>query len=216
MAKIIGLIQVKGGAGRSTVSTNLATLLSTKGKTALIDCDLPQGTSMSWYAMRAAEELTKNLTLITAHDHKELVKQIQNINQTFDYIVLDAPPRIAEVTRAMLMLCDLIIIPLGASMADIWATSDLLETIEEAKQSRPQLDCRILWNRYRAYTKSAKELSEAVHQELDAPEFKTRLGMRVAYSEAMATGRAVTEYRDKAAKKEMMALGRELMKILKD
>ena len=40
-AKTIGIIQVKGGAGRSTVSTNLAGELSKQGKTVLIDCDMP-------------------------------------------------------------------------------------------------------------------------------------------------------------------------------
>ena len=216
MAKIIGLIQVKGGAGRSTISTNLATLLSKKGKTAIIDCDLPQGTAMSWYAMRAAEDLTGNLSLITAKDHKELAKQYDAISQSFDYIVLDAPPRIEELTRMMLMLSDLVIIPIGASMADIWATNDLLELIEEAKKKRPQLNYRILWNKYRAYTKAAQELSEAVKTELNAPEFKTKLGLRVAYTEAMANGKGVIESKDKAAKKEMESLGRELMKIIKD
>jgi len=39
-AKTIGIIQVKGGAGRSTVSTNLAGELSKLGKTVLIDCDI--------------------------------------------------------------------------------------------------------------------------------------------------------------------------------
>ena len=39
-AKTIGIIQVKGGAGRSTVSTNLAGELSKHGKTVLIDCDM--------------------------------------------------------------------------------------------------------------------------------------------------------------------------------
>jgi chromosome partitioning protein len=52
MTKIIGLVQVKGGAGRSTVSTNLAGELSKLDKTVLIDCDMPQGTSASWFAVR--------------------------------------------------------------------------------------------------------------------------------------------------------------------
>jgi chromosome partitioning protein len=51
MTKTIGIIQVKGGAGRSTVATNLAGELAKKGKTVLIDCDMPQGTSASWYAL---------------------------------------------------------------------------------------------------------------------------------------------------------------------
>ncbi len=133
MAKIIGLVQVKGGAGRSTIATNLAAILSKQGKTILIDCDMPQGTSMSWYALRSAEKKVEGLSLATARDHKELIELVQGFNQTHDYIVLDAPPRIAEVTRVMLMLGDLLLIPLGASAAEIWATSDLLEPIAEAK-----------------------------------------------------------------------------------
>jgi len=171
---------------------------------------------MSWYAIRSAERPSDTLTLATARDYREMVAQVQGLSQVKDYIVLDAPPRIAEVTRAMLMLSDLIVVPLGASAAEIWATSDLLETIEEAKQQRPQLNYRILWNRYRSYTKSAKELSQAVHSELKAPEFKTRLGFRVAYSEALANGLAVDEWHDKSAKEELTAFSREVMRILKD
>jgi chromosome partitioning protein len=215
MAKIIGLVQVKGGAGRSTIATNLAAILSKQGKTILIDCDMPQGTSMSWYALRSAGKKADGLSLATARDHKELVELVQGFNQTHDYIVLDAPPRIAEVTRVMLMLGDLLLIPLGASAAEIWATSDLLETIDEAKQKRPQLDYRILWNRYRSHTKSAKELSSAVHTELNAPELKTKLGYRVAYADALANGLSVIEWHDKNAKSEVTALGEEIIKILK-
>jgi len=215
MAKIIGLVQVKGGAGRSTIATNLAAILARKAKTVLIDCDIPQGTSMSWYVLRSEENKTDELALAIARDHKELVEIIKKLNQSHEYIVLDAPPRIAEITRAMLMLCDLILIPLGASAAEIWATEDLLETIEEAKQKRPQLDYRILWNRYRGYTKSAKELTRAVHTELKAPELKTKLGYRVAYADALANGLSVIEWRDKVAKDEVTALGKEIIKILK-
>ena len=34
------------------MSTNLAAELSKQGKTVLIDCDMPKGTSASWYAVR--------------------------------------------------------------------------------------------------------------------------------------------------------------------
>ncbi len=214
MAKIIGIIQVKGGAGRSTIATNLAAMLSQSAKTALVDCDMPQGTSMSWYALRSAEKRTQKLSMATARDHKEMINLIQGLNTSQDYIVLDAPPRIAEITRAILMVSDLLIVPLGASAAEVWATVDLLETIEEAKAQRPQLDYRIVWTRFRSYTRSAKELSAEVGKELEAPEFDSKLGFRVAYADAMASGLSVTEWTDSAAKKEMRSLGIEIIKIL--
>ncbi len=135
MTKIIGIVQVKGGAGRSTVSTNLAATLSKQSTTALLDADIPQGTSASWYALRSADNKANNLMIATASDHKEMVEQIESVSSRADYIVLDAPPRIAEITRAMLMLADLIIIPVGATAPELWATADLLETIAEAQNS---------------------------------------------------------------------------------
>ena len=81
--KIIGVIQVKGGAGRSTVSTNLAGELSKVGKTVLIDCDMPQGTSASWFAVRQQADtkqkplFSENLVADTATNHRELVAKVE-------------------------------------------------------------------------------------------------------------------------------------------
>jgi len=211
--KIISIVQVKGGSGRSTVSTNLAATLSKQSTTALLDADIPQGTSASWYALRSADNKANNLMIATASDHKEMVEQIQTLSSRADYIVLDAPPRIAEITRAMLMLADLIIIPVGATAPELWATADLLETIAEAQNSRPQLAYRLLWNKYRTSTRSAKELSGEV--ELEAPALSTRLGFRVAYSDALANGLSVTEYRDRKAKQEVTDLTDEIITILR-
>ena len=209
MAKIISIIQVKGGAGRSTIATNLAGMMESK-RVALIDCDMPQATSASWASIRHG-----NITTATAADHLQLVKAIENLNAQHDFIVVDAPPRIAEITKVALMLSDLCLVPLGASAVEIWATSDLLKIINEAKTHKPDIDVRIVWNRFRASTRSAQELSEASHKELKLKELNTKLGYRVAYSEAMARGMTVIEWGDKTAKTEMLALGKELEKLLK-
>lgn len=213
MAKIIGITQVKGGAGRSTIATNLAGAMG--GRVALIDCDMPQGTSASWYAIRSQQErLDGNLTMATANDHKELIDQVKRLTESHDVIIIDCPPRIAEITRAVLILSDLCLIPLGASGAEIWATTDLLKTIEEAKKVKPAVDARIVWNRYRGVTKSAQELSNAVKQELGLAEMKTKLGLRVAYSDALASGLTAVEWSDKAARDEVMELATETVQIL--
>ncbi len=91
MTKIIGLVQVKGGAGRSTVSTNLAGELSKSGKTVLIDCDMPQGTSASWFAVRQQKGRQGNLKADTATDHSDLINKVKQ-HQDADYIVLDGAP----------------------------------------------------------------------------------------------------------------------------
>lgn len=214
MAEVIGIIHVKGGTGRSTIATNLAASLARKGKTLLIDCDRPQGSSMSWYSMRSSKNKAEGLSIATAQNIEELLEIHQGFDASYDFMILDAPPSLGEITRAMLMLCDLLIIPLGASATEIWATTDLLETIKEAKESRPQLDSRILWNRFRSHTQSAPELYKMMNEDFNQPEFLTKLSFRVAYADALGKGLSVLEWRDPTAKAEINALTNEIIEIL--
>ena len=215
MAKIIGIIQVKGGAGRSTIATNLAGMLAAEGrKVALIDCDMPQGTSASWAAIRRGDDLVGDMTIATASNHVELVERVKALDAGHDYLVLDAPPRIAEMTRAALILSRLCLIPLGASAAELWATGDLLTTIDEAKAIKPDVDARILWTRFRGSTKSAQELSAAARGELGLKELSNKLGYRVAFPEALARGMTVLEWGERTARVEFQAVGKEIKRIL--
>jgi chromosome partitioning protein len=217
MTQIIGVVQVKGGVGRSTIATNLAAIFSVKQPTALIDCDLPQATSASWFAVRKSTRLsTGNLTLATARDYRELVARARELAATHSYLVIDAPPRIAEMTRAIVIMSTLSLVPLGASAAEIWSTADLLPTIGAARQYRPEVDARIVWNRFRGYTREALEISDAARKELGLGELMTRLGYRVAYSEALARGMSADEWQDRTAHGEIMALAAEVMGILKE
>ena len=213
MTKTIGVIQVKGGAGRSTVSTNLAGELSKQGKTVLIDCDMPQGTSASWYAVRHQAGKAGALIADTATSYRELVSKVEQYADA-DYIVLDGPPRIAELTRSALVLADICLIPVGASAAEIWATGDILALIEEASKVRP-VNARMVWTRYRPNTRLAQGLTELAKKELGLLALSTSLGMRVSYMEALGGGLTVAELADASAKAEVRFLVNEVKQLLK-
>lgn len=214
MAKIIGIIQVKGGAGRSTLATNLAGELAKTGSTVLVDCDMPQGTSASWCAMREQVGKMKGLVADTAADHRELVAKVEKHAKKTDFIVLDGPPRIAEMTRAIMVLADVCLVPVGASVAEIWASADLLAIIEQARAVRP-IDARMVWTRHRSATRLAKELTEQAQTELHLPILKTPLALRVAYPEALGAGLTVAEMSDPQARTEMASLIAEARSILR-
>jgi chromosome partitioning protein len=120
------------------------------------------------------------------------------------------------MTRAIMIMSTLSLVPLGASAAEIWSTADLLQTIKAARDYRPNIDVRIVWNRFRAHTREAHDLSEAARKELGLKELSTRLSYRVAYSEALARGLAVNEWLDRTAHAEITALAAEVRKILKE
>jgi chromosome partitioning protein len=97
MTKIIGIVQLKGGTGRSTVVTNMAGELAKLGRTLLIDCDTPQGTATSWAALRQQagnQAGIQEIDLIaeTAATPKELLQKDEQ-HKDAAYIVLDGPPQ---------------------------------------------------------------------------------------------------------------------------
>ena len=116
--------------------------------------------------------------------------------------------------RAALVLSDLCLVPVGASVAEIWATSDVLELVEQAKKVRP-VDVRMVWTRHRPHTKLAKELTALATQELGLPILKTALALRVAYPEALGSGLTVAEMPDANAKAELRELVAEVRKIIR-
>lgn len=186
--------------------------MSKLGKTVLIDCDMPQGTSASWFAVRQKAGKAGNLIADTATNHRELVAKMQQYAYV-DYIVLDGPPRIAELTRAILVLADVCLVPVGASAAETWAMNDLLVLIEEAKKVKP-IKARMIWTRHRPHTRLAQELTELAKKELGLLALGTSLGMRVVYMEALGEGLTVAEMTDASAKVEARFLTEEVQRLL--
>jgi len=213
-AAIIGLVQVKGGAGRSTIATNLAGELSRFQDVALLDCDLPQATSASWAALREQAGQAGRLQADTVRDHRELVNKVEALERKVGAIILDGPPRLAEMSRAIILLSDLCLVPVSASAAEVWATSDLLVLIEDARKMR-KVNARLLWTRFRAHTRLAQELAAEADKALKLQALKSALGYRVAYPEALGLGRTAAEMGDPEARNEVVGLVAEIRRMLR-
>lgn len=210
---IIGLIQAKGGVGRTTIATNLAAILSLDGPTLLIDCDMPQGTSASWFAIRQQDLPSDSIALAVAGTPHELVSIVANAGKAYRHIIIDGPPRLAGMTRAILLLSSLSLIPLGASAVEFWSANDLLPVIAEARKLRRDLAVHIIWNRFRSQTREAQEL-EAAAEQIPLQRLESKLSYRVAYSEALARGLSAGEWLDPVAHKEIRAVALEVKRIL--
>lgn len=215
MAKIIGFVQLKGGVGRSTLATNLAGTLAESTSVALIDCDAPQHTCSHWLNQRRElYDIDERLDLYQPATYKALLKLLDKLKPKYDYIIIDCPPRLDGFSRTTLMLANLVLLPLGASAAEIWSVEAMLPVLKEAGLSNSHLDARIIWNRFRSYTRSAKETVVTAKKDLKLPEMRQKLSFRVAYSDAMADGLTVHETDDKNARVEMWSLSSSIQRLL--
>ena len=218
MTKIISVIQLKGGAGKSTVATNLAAMLAERGKTLLIDADSPQYTSECWYVLRGEHGFTDELDLTTCVDENAIAQTLRTAAEMKDvpeYIVVDGPARMERVTRYMMAISDLTIIPVGTAKADLWSTYDIEEIVKAEQAERPELDVRLLFNKFRDVTTSAHEVLGEAKKEISIPIMKAKLSYRVAYSDALGEGLAADETRDARATEEIKALETETLRILR-
>ena len=150
---VIAVVNPKGGAGKSTLATNLAGHFAANGEwTALGDID-PQLSSHGWLGIRPPVLAKIEAWLPERH---ALTKPPRGI----EYAILDTPAGVdAEGLKQIAALADKLIVPLQPSIFDIYATQTFLEVLAKEKSiKRRHIEVAIVGMRVDARTKSAEQL----------------------------------------------------------
>ncbi|UYY79698.1 ParA family partition ATPase [Sphingomonas sp. R1] len=206
---IVGVLNQKGGVGKTTLSVNIAASFSRLGgRVLLIDAD-PQGSSLDWAAARQVEPLVSVVGLPRASIHKE----IEQIGRGYDHIVIDGPPRVTDLARSAIMASDVVLIPVQPSPYDIWAADEVVKLISEARVYKESLKAAFVVNRKIANTAIGRDVGEALAS-YELPTFDAQIVQRVVFAEAAAQGLAVHEIDEaSAATAEIEAVRNELMEM---
>ncbi|HOY21668.1 MAG TPA: ParA family partition ATPase [Cellvibrio sp.] len=207
MSVIISVLNQKGGAGKTTLATNIAAALQQQGgRVLLVDSD-PQGSARDW---KAANE--KNPLAVIGLDRPSLAKDINLFVKDFDVIVIDGAPQIREMAAAAIRIADVILIPVQPSPYDIWATSELIELIKTRQtvcDGKPQ--SAFVVSRAIKNTHLSKEVFEALsHYSMKV--FESCTTQRVIYANSAAEGLSVIDASDEKAKSEIFNIVEELKK----
>ncbi|EDQ03296.1 Chromosome-partitioning ATPase Soj (plasmid) [Sulfitobacter indolifex] len=208
-ARIICVAQQKGGAGKTTLVSNLAIAYLAEGKSvALLDTD-PQGSLGKWLDVR--EELLgvdPNLRFATATAYG-ISRAIRSVSGEADVILVDTPPKADSDVRWVLRESDLVLVPVSASQADVWATHDVLDLADRA-----QKPTHIVMNRTRSGTRVGDDVARSV-AELGVGRLDTSLANRVIYADALGRGLGAVEAKKSGpAADEVRALAQEVAAIL--
>ena len=128
--KIIGVVSQKGGVGKSTLCQLIASEAASQGKQAkILDFDVKQMSSVDWVRMRLERDLDP---AVEAEPTKDVRKALK-LNRDYDVILLDGAPGTPKRTSEMVLESDLIILPTGASRADLVPMLALARRISQMK-----------------------------------------------------------------------------------
>lgn len=180
----------KGGAGKTTLATNLAVAATQAGeKVLLIDID-PQESAVKWWQRRDAE-----VPPLVKLKPSEVAEGIQLAkHQGFTLVIIDTAGRESVEDNQAVLQATFCLVPCQPSIADIEAVYPTVEMLKRTSRN---------------YAFVLTRCPSVGQDQLSAREGLSGLGLvakpftveRKAYKLAFATGEGVTEYdpKDKAA-----------------
>jgi chromosome partitioning protein len=128
--RIIGVVSQKGGVGKSTLCQLIAREAASEGKQAkILDFDVKQMSSVDWVRARLEHDYEPAVEAEPTRDVRKALK----LNRDYDVIVLDGAPGTPKRTAEIVPECDLIILPTGASRADLVPMLALARRISQLK-----------------------------------------------------------------------------------
>ena len=191
----ISLIAQKGGTGKTTVARCLAVAFELTGHTAaVIDMD-PQASATLWAKRRKANNPEVIPTLLPL-----LPDTLEAAESSVDIVLIDTPPKNADVAIAAAKAADLILIPCRAQIDDIEtlpATQQLLDVTGEAPAF-------VFLNSLPPNLARREEAAASIcnHPSAPFPVLPYSFGHRAAFGDASVIGLTPQEYdpKGKAAK----------------
>ncbi|HEX8138343.1 MAG TPA: ParA family partition ATPase [Pyrinomonadaceae bacterium] len=214
-AKIISVVNQKGGSGKTTVSMQLAGALARRGnKVLVVDAD-PQGTATRWAASADEKPFPASVIGLSAANTK-VHREVKKFVDDYHYVIIDCPPAAdSPVPQSALLIADLALVPIIPSPLDMWAAVGIRQVIENVGDLNEALMARLVINQCQPNTSLARDALEVL------PEFgidlcATYIHQRQVYRHSAVFGQTVHDFGSKAAPAvaEVEALTGEVLALL--
>ncbi|HBH34550.1 ParA family partition ATPase [Psychrobacter sp. 2Y5] len=185
--KVIAVLNQKGGSGKTTIATHLARGLQLQGHSVLLVDSDQQGSARDW---RAVNE--DNPVPVIGLDRPTLDKDLKNVSDK-EFVVIDGSPQATNLALSAIKAADFVLIPVQPSPYDVWATSDLVDLVQQRiEMTDGKLKAAFVVSRAIQNTNIGKEVA-AVLQDYNLPVLDARIVQRVSYPNSASVGKTVFE-----------------------
>jgi chromosome partitioning protein len=205
----------KGGAGKSTLATNLAAMRASAGRDVLlVDADV-QSSANGWTQRREETGVTPQITCIQKYG-AGLKQALLDLRTKYQDIIVDAGGRDSMELRAAMVVANVLVSPIQASSFDLWTLQTLNGLVEKTLVYNPDLRvmmvlCKAPTNPLISEVEEARELLAELPL---LPLAGSIIRDRVSYKRAVSDGKSVTEYlpHDEKAAFEVGQLYKEIFR----
>lgn len=210
--KVIAVLNQKGGAGKTTISTNLARALQIPNMNVLLIDSDPQGSASDWGAAREEQPVP-----VVAITRPTIERDIKAISHNKDYIIIDGAPQVHELAISAIKAADFILIPVQPSPYDVWAASELVDQIKQRIEiTDGKLKAAFVISRAIKGTKIGNEVTAALSG-YNIPILEGRTHQRVIYPSSAAVGGTVFDENPTCdAAREMSEIAKEVIAICRN
>ncbi|RYC28903.1 ParA family protein [Lichenibacterium minor] len=164
MRRVIGMVQSKGGVGKSTTALNLGAELVRRGrKVVVLDADpaahsaAVAGDGRLPFSVQA--HLIEDVDDTTVAAWAKVVRE-----QEVDFVIIDAPGAMGGAFGATIAISDIVLVPSGPTALDVRGAAETIGTIRRhrkaAKRQKP--DILVVPSRIDRRTSSGRDVVETL------------------------------------------------------
>lgn len=212
MILVVG--HTKGGIAKTQLAVNLTVAAARHGKrkVLLVDGD-QQATAMGFTALRAQNGITDYTAVALAGS--AIRTQLPLLAQNYRHVIVDVGGQDTSNFRASLTVADMLLVPVPPRTWEFWATEQLLPIIMEAQEINQGLRAYSVLSLADPSGTDNDQVAELLREFAPTLNYlDTPIVRRKAWSDAVAQGLAVHEYKPRNSKaiSELVALYRAIFR----
>lgn len=211
---VITICGIKGGAGKTTIATNLAIMRYLDNKDVLLIDGDDQESASDFSSVRAEVKGSTGYTFIKLTG-SAIRSQGLMLAPKYDDVIVDVGGRDTTSQRAALVISDIALIPFTPRSLDIWTLGKVIKLVDECKTVNPKLKVITFLNKADPTGNDNLEAEEALKEAELIKYINAPIGLRKAFANAASDGCSVVELKpiDKKAVEEIKTLCRHIFDI---
>lgn len=160
--RVVALVSLKGGVGKTTLAMHLATVAAARrDRVVVLDAD-EEGSALRWQTHAHADGRRLPFE-VRPGERNALMRQVKALRRDGHTVIVDTPPNDREVLKSAATVADAVLVPVLPTGLDLDRLGTTLELLADLAAALERFDFAIVLNRFDARKGLAREANVALN-----------------------------------------------------